>query len=98
MLAFYLNSIGVDARLYDVNTESEFVQDTYYKNMYPATYCSPNDITDDENTVLIFPEPFINSPIWFNLDTFTKYKHAQIIIWWLSSCVDTKVQVAIRYV
>lgn len=95
MLGWYLNSLGVDVKSFNWGMPV-YQQSDYYKAMYPFPGGSWEEVTnDDENLVIIFPEYFFmlcdgedktfHSHAPFIADT---YKHAQIIIWWLSTAND----------
>jgi hypothetical protein len=97
MLASYLNSLGVNAKLFNWGV-SLYEQNDVYKEKYPAIGGSWEEVIDDENTVLIFPEYFFIDINFEDNGLFkihapfikTHFKHAQIIIWWLSTGDDNR--------
>lgn len=84
-LAAKLKSLGVNAKMFNYSLPM-YEQAEYYKNLYDVNYGSWEEVTDDENTIVLLPEVMIENPD--NLSFFCNFKKTQFIIWWLSSGFD----------
>ena len=54
--------------------------------MYDVNCGSWEEITDDENLIILISEVMIENPD--NVNFFCSFKKTQFIIWWLSSAFD----------
>ena len=84
-LAAYLKSLGVNAKIFSW-AMPVYEQPEYYKNLYDVNCGSWEEITDDENLIILIPEVMIENPD--NVNFFCSFKKTQFIIWWLSSAFD----------
>ena len=83
MLAAYLKSKGVDAKMFSWDMP-EYYQPDFFKERYDVNCGSWSEIQNTEDTVIILPECMIENPE--NLDFFINgLDKVQFLIWWLSS-------------
>lgn len=74
-LVFELRRVGVDAYIVYVQSTAEFtIEKSFLK--YVSDYIRFDDIEDEENNIVIFPEVYVNK-----INMISK---AKICIWWLS--------------
>ena len=95
MLAAYLKSLGVNAKMFNWNINAGYVQGDYYKALYDINCGTWEEIEDTETTVIVLPDVMIEYFVdekdenTVNALSFAKrYQHAQIIVWWMSTGCD----------
>lgn len=95
MLAAYLKSLGVNARMFNWCMPGEYEQGEYYKLLYDINCGTWKEVVDTPDTVVVLPDTMIE---YFEDETnlhsvnvieFSKrFQHAQVLVWWMSSGFD----------
>ena len=83
MLAAYLKSKGIDAKMFSWDMEM-YYQPDYYKARYDVNCASWTEIRNEEDYVIILPEVMIENPNNLNWFIYGLDK-VQFIIWWLGT-------------